>query len=123
VAFLTLTAVGVMGLAGSLPVLMGSEEAMTAHGDAGCYLGSGGGADRAAARPTSCRAAGIDDAEAWAPTHVARGRGGAGGRTWTAEFLPLTVREQRWRLVAPKKGTNEPRSAAAKCADSRAILR
>jgi hypothetical protein len=46
----------------------------------------------------------LSDAEAWAPDRMWREDAEAGqvGATWTGEFLPLTVREQRWALGRPR---------------------
>ena len=45
-------------------------------------------------------------AEAWSPDRMWREDAAAGqvGATWTAEFLPLTVSEQRWALGRPREG-------------------
>ena len=51
----------------------------------------------------------ITAAEAWAPDRMWREDAEAGqvGATWTGEFLPLTVREQRWALGRPREGATD----------------
>jgi hypothetical protein len=46
----------------------------------------------------------LSDAEAWAPDRMWREDADAGqvGATWTGEFLPITVSEQRWALGRPR---------------------
>ena len=48
----------------------------------------------------------LPDAETWSPARMWREDAEAGqiGATWTAEFLPLTVTEQRWALGRPLEG-------------------
>ncbi len=48
----------------------------------------------------------LPDAETWSPARMWREDADAGqvGATWTAEFLPLTVTEQRWALGRPREG-------------------
>ncbi len=48
----------------------------------------------------------LSAAEAWAPDRMWQEDATAGqvGATWTAEFLPLTVTEQRWALGRPREG-------------------
>ncbi len=51
----------------------------------------------------------LSAAEAWAPDRMWREDAAAGqvGATWTAEFLPLTVTEQRWALGRPREGAGD----------------
>jgi hypothetical protein len=105
--FLTLTAVGVMGLAGSLPALADTEEAdrrswlrwLLLMGVAAALI-----VQPLANLPAAPLA--LTAAEAWAPDRMWREDAEVGqvGATWTAEFLPLTVKEQRWALGRPKEG-------------------
>ncbi len=48
----------------------------------------------------------ISEAEAWSPDRMWREDYEAGqvGATWTGEFLPLAVSEQRWALGRPREG-------------------
>jgi hypothetical protein len=48
----------------------------------------------------------LSDAEAWAPDRMWREDAEAGqvGATWTGEFLPNSVSEQRWALGRPRPG-------------------
>ena len=48
----------------------------------------------------------LPDSETWSPARMWREDAEAGqvGATWTAEFLPLTVSEQRWALGRPLEG-------------------
>jgi len=48
-------------------------------------------------------------AEAWTPDRMWREDAEAGqvGATWTGEFLPLTVTEQRWALGRPRDGATD----------------
>ena len=60
------------------------------------------------------------DAEAWAPDRMWREDAEAGqvGATWTGEFLPLTVHEQRWALGRSRPDAADgpaPDPAAARC--------
>lgn len=58
----------------------------------------------------------ITAAEAWAPDRMWREDAEAGqvGATWTGEFLPLTVQEQRWALGRPKSGAVDGPAAASR---------
>jgi hypothetical protein len=160
--FLTLVAVGVMGLAGALPALLQAtlssdpsaphvEDATRLRGPSSRSPGAvpQGGEDQRAERPlyqsTSLlvyvyyqrgvpRAAvwallaalalalllqplpyipvqplPLSDAEAWAPDRMWREDAETGqvGATWTGEFMPLTVREQRWALSRPREGAQD----------------
>ena len=48
-------------------------------------------------------------ADAWAPDRMWREDAEAGqvGATWTGEFMPLTVTEQRWALGRPREGATD----------------
>ncbi|MEZ4767820.1 MAG: 6-pyruvoyl-tetrahydropterin synthase-related protein [Caldilineales bacterium] len=48
----------------------------------------------------------LSPVEQWLPDHMWQGDAAAGqvGATWTGEFLPLTVGEQRWALGRPREG-------------------
>ncbi len=121
--FLILAAAGLMLCAGALPALL---------------RGSGSGADvrvRAAKlTPTTLGLAAIALAlivlplphlpaeplpvsatEAWSPDRMWREDSQAGqvGATWTGEFLPLAVQEQRWALGRPREGAQDGPPLAA----------
>ncbi len=51
----------------------------------------------------------ITAADAWAPDRMWREDAEAGqvGATWTGEFLPLAVQEQRWALGRPREGAQD----------------
>ncbi len=51
----------------------------------------------------------ISAADAWTPDRMWREDAAAGqvGATWTGEFLPLTVQEQRWALSRPAEASEE----------------
>ena len=105
--FMALAAIGIMLVAGGLPALLA----------------------RLTPRPWPAVAAGlvallciivalpglpsqpldVPDAEAWAPDRMWREEPAAGqvGATWTGEFLPLTVHEQRWALGRALEGAQD----------------
>jgi hypothetical protein len=118
--FLALTGVGVLGLAGALPSLL-----KRARTDAGRWTMVDGrwsivvfliavlfflqGLTHVPAQPLP-----ISDGEAWAPDRMWREDAEAGqvGATWTGEFLPLSVTEQRWAL-----GRSRPDAADGRAPD------
>lgn len=95
--FLLLEALGLMGIAAALPVLLPrlrpellvAVVAITAIAVAMVGL---------PIEPLP-----LPDAEAWTPQRMWQEDADAGqvGATWTGEFLPLTVAEQRWALGRP----------------------
>jgi hypothetical protein len=134
--FLALVAVGVMGLAGAMPPLLQgvpSYYSGAPHAEPplpGGIVGSQQrylqkGVPRATAWAVLAVLAAalllqplpdvpaqplpLSDADAWAPDRMWREDAEAGqvGATWTAEFLPLTVREQRWALGRPREGAQD----------------
>ncbi len=111
--FLSLTGVGVMGLAAATPALLGLSA--DAPNPSALRLRQGLVALvgtillvqpllNVPATPLS-----ITTAEAWAPDRMWREDAEAGqvGATWTGEFLPLTVTEQRWALSRPRDGATD----------------
>ena len=128
--FLTLTALGVAGLAAALPSLL----AGTPEQERTLCL-KAGPEDAVAIRPhrlarrvllaaltavilvvivqplpnLPAQPLVITAAEAWAPDRMWLEDAEAGqvGATWTGEFLPLTVQEQRWALGRPKPGASD----------------
>jgi len=118
--FLTLAALGMMGVTAALPSLLAGFAVATSESPTpssraphGRSLGSFGLLALLAlvlmlvplphlpAQPLS-----MPDAEAWSPDRMWREDYEAGqvGATWTGEFLPLAVSEQRWALGRPREG-------------------
>ncbi|MGQ9767141.1 MAG: 6-pyruvoyl-tetrahydropterin synthase-related protein, partial [Anaerolineae bacterium] len=115
--FLVLTAVGVMLCIGALPALLGISEHRsqqrapeTQHAPETLLRSAGLAALGLAlilqplphlpAEPLPMSAA-----EAWSPDRMWREDAEVGqvGATWTGEFLPLAVQEQRWALGRPRE--------------------
>jgi len=133
--FLTLANLGVLGLTGALPGLVfpgaGDGERLEPSAQGIEPLGRGserrrpllrlsllvlvGGLFIAQALPhVPAQPLSFSDAEAWAPDRMWREDAAAGqvGATWTGEFLPLAVSEQRWAL-----GRSLPNAADGKAPD------
>lgn len=101
--FLLLEAAGLMGVAAALPVLLPRVRPalLVALVATSAILVSMVGLR---VEPLT-----IADAEAWSPERMWREDAAAGqvGATWTGEFLPLTVTEQRWALGRPREGATD----------------
>jgi hypothetical protein len=102
--FLLLEAVGLMGVAAALPALLPRVRpgllvaAVAVVAIAVAMVGL----------PIEPLA--LPDGETWAPDRMWREDASAGqvGATWTGEFLPLTVAEQRWALGRPADPSTVP---------------
>jgi hypothetical protein len=119
--FLALTGVGMIGVAGALPSLLSGPSDASAQSAtdvarraqwsnsrvilAGCGLAAlllmAVSLPYLPATPLPFSAA-----DAWSPARMWQEDAEAGqvGATWTGEFLPQTVREQRWALGRPREG-------------------
>jgi len=112
--FLGLAGVGVMGLAGALPDLLrpaaagrlSSRSTLVAATTLGiaCLVLIVQPLPLVPSQPLT-----LPDTEAWAADRMWREDAEAGqvGATWTAEFLPRTVTEQRWALGRPREGATD----------------
>lgn len=113
--FLVLTAVGIMLCAGALPALLRASGSPTSHRLPPAPLTASGlvvlllalmlqPLPHLPAEPLPMTAA-----EAWSPDRMWREDAEAGqvGATWTGEFLPLAVQEQRWALGRPREGAQD----------------
>jgi hypothetical protein len=116
--FLTLVGVGLLGIAGAFPALLfdaghsapGSRPIPSQRLRDWGWIGLLSAAlivqplPNVPAKPLS-----LPDAETWAPDRMWREDAEVGqvGATWTAEFLPLTVKEQRWALSRSREGAND----------------
>jgi hypothetical protein len=110
--FMILVNLGVLGLAGALPGLLFCDK----MDDAQCTRVTGrwsivllliaGLFILQAAPNLPAKSLPLTNAEAWAPDRMWREDADAGqvGATWTGEFLPLTVSEQRWALGRSRPG-------------------
>lgn len=113
--FLILTAAGVMLCAGALPALLvasGAESRSHAMRLAPAGAGLAAVALALIVQPLPHLPAEplpISAAEAWSPDRMWREDGAAGqvGATWTGEFLPLAVQEQRWALGRPREDAQD----------------
>ncbi|MCC7353887.1 MAG: hypothetical protein IT330_09035 [Anaerolineae bacterium] len=108
--FLTLAAVGFITLAGALPTLLPPRGRRALLGVAALAL-------LVVPLPTiPVQRLDLPDAEAWAPDRMWREDAEAGqvGATWTGEFLPLTVTEQRWALGRAREGATDGPAPAAR---------
>ena len=101
--FLTLAAVGLLVSAGALPSSLPQKGGRALTGIAALAL-------LLVPLPTiPVQRLDISDAEVWAPDRMWREDAEAGqiGATWTGEFLPLTVTEQRWAVGRPRVGATD----------------
>ncbi len=108
--FLTLAAVGFLNVAGALPSFLSPAGRRALTGLAALAL-------LLVPLPTiPVQRLDIPDAEAWAPDRMWREDAEAGqvGATWTGEFLPLTVTEQRWALGRAREGATDGPAPAAR---------
>jgi hypothetical protein len=112
--FMTLVNLGVLGLAGALPSLLfaggqdgeprklslRSRERLKPFLQVGVIVFIAGSFILQVLPNVPADSLTITDAEVWAPDRMWREDAEAGqvGATWTGEFLPLTVHEQRWAL-------------------------
>jgi len=107
--FMALANLGVLGLAGALPALLegkqgDKETRLMSLGRVGVVVLIGGMFVLQAMPNMPAEPLPLSDAEAWTPDRMWREDAEAGqvGATWTGEFLPLTVGEQRWALGRPR---------------------
>jgi hypothetical protein len=120
--FMALVDVGVLGLAGALPGLLFAGEVdhdgpTIVHGRSAMTYGRWSfvvllvaGLFILQALPlVPAEGLPLTNAEAWAPDRMWREDAEAGqvGATWTGEFLPLTVGEQRWALGRPRPDASD----------------
>jgi hypothetical protein len=134
--FLTLTAVGMIGVAGALPsLLMGSSNPSAAITVSTPTTTSDPTDVNRALYPVAKGLCALivlllmavslpylpaaplpfTPADAWSPARMWKEDAEAGqvGATWTGEFLPQTVREQRWALGRPLEGAIDGPAPAA----------
>jgi hypothetical protein len=118
--FLTLATLGMLGVAAALPSLLARIAVETPESPTpaawpprGRSLGAFGLLALLALAlmlvplpNLPAQALSISDAEAWSPDRMWREDYEAGqvGATWTGEFLPRAVTEQRWALGRPREG-------------------
>jgi 6-pyruvoyl-tetrahydropterin synthase related domain len=118
--FMALASLGVLGLAGALPSLLfpggqddepgklslRSRERLKPFLQVGVIVLIAGIFILQALPSVPANSLTLTDAEVWAPDRMWREDAEAGqvGATWTGEFLPLAVHEQRWALGRSRPG-------------------
>ncbi len=110
--FLAPAGLGVLGLAGALPALLfsgrvGDSRQSLVRGPQWIVVLLASALFMVHALPNvPAEPLSLSDAEVWAPDRMWREDAEAGqvGATWTGEFLPLTVSEQRWALGRSRPG-------------------
>ena len=112
--FMALANLGVLGLAGALPALLegkqgDKETRLMFLGRVSVVVLIGGMFVLQALPNVPAEPLPLSDAEVWAPDRMWREDAEAGqvGATWTGEFLPQTVGEQRWALGRPRPGATD----------------